>query len=176
MKSKYKNLHFHLNDVENVILARDLVLLNILDNIDPDRDEDMEFYGPYDLLQISHSRVEYRTEETKEEVKRVLKYWLKGKMCPEDVKNKRFEDFKKRTEKAMTLEKHLIPPHMYKKAQFNAWTEEILNFVEKGSSQREGAVKDPSELHTNITLLCPHVNGWRAHPNGTPFHSYNLYS
>ncbi|KAK3587577.1 hypothetical protein CHS0354_004870 [Potamilus streckersoni] len=188
-KSKSKNLHFFLNDIEGVILARNLVLLRILEIIDPSKDDDVEFLWSVwydaaipkeclirlkviiqDLLQNLSSTVEYVTEETEEELKSILKYWLIGNITHEDVKRSRLRVLHERLEKSKMMEKNIIPPHIYKKDQVSTWREEVVKFVESGSTYKDVS----GDFGANPTLICPRVAGWRVHPDGTPFHSYNL--
>ncbi|KAL3852369.1 hypothetical protein ACJMK2_016023, partial [Sinanodonta woodiana] len=192
-KSKPKNLHFYLNDIEDVILARNLILLRILEIIDPDKNEDVEFLWSIwydaaipkdslnrlihimqDLLQNVSPIVEYMTKETEEEVKSVLKYWLTSNVSLENVKATRSKLLYIRVDEAKMMEINIIPPDIYNTNQVRTWKEEVVNFIDTGSTYK-GDLNESCDLSANPTLVCPHVDGWRGHPAGTPFHSYNLY-
>ncbi|KAK3582021.1 hypothetical protein CHS0354_000262 [Potamilus streckersoni] len=193
-KSKSKNLHFYLNDIEGVILARNLILFKILEIIDPDKNEDVEFLWSVwydaqipkeslnrlmhiiqDLLENVPPFVEYMTKETEEEVKSVLKYWLIGNVSHEDVKDMRFKVLRERLLQAKTKGQNIIPNLIYGEDQVSTWISEVGNFVDTGSSYKEGHLNVSGDFSANPTLLCPQVAGWRVHPDATPFHSYNLY-
>ena len=103
-----ESLTFHLNDIDDVLLARNAVLLQIVNTIDPDKMDDIRFLWNIwynlrlsehdylrlksilsDILENPLSGLKFETQECSREVKRVIKYWLKLNMRVRDAQLKR---------------------------------------------------------------------------------------
>ena len=112
LKSRPNSLNFHLNDVDDLMLARDAVLFQIVNTIDSKDDEDIEFlwsvwYNAHltksqderlrfilkDFLENPQSCIKYGSSESTESIKRLFKSWLKARITMKQLNDSRRQFF-----------------------------------------------------------------------------------
>ena len=196
-----KSLSFHLNDMDDVLLARNVVLLKMVNTIDPSQREDIEFVWNVwynvqlseqhlgrlqailtDVLESPMEVLTFETEACSAAIKQVVKYWLRQKFKCHDILQQR-EEFMCRKVKANN-------PHMTDVTMETA-VSATIQFTLPGSFLpvhhtstemlrdeimtyvKTGNTKGSASGCTNPTLLCPHVNGWRVHPSCSAYKAFN---
>ena len=181
-----KSLSFHLNDMDDVLLARNAVLLKMVNTINPSQREDVEFVWNvwynvqlseqhYDRLQailtdVLESPMEILTFETEvcsAAIKKVVKYWLRQTFKCHDILQQR-EEFMCRKVKAN--KPHMTDVNMETAVFATSTTmvkDEIMTYLKTGNT------KGSASGRTNPTLVCPHVKGWRVHPGCSAYRAFN---
>ena len=193
-----KSLTFHLNDIDDVLLARNVVLIQIANTIDPDNIDDVKFlwsvwynlnlsqhhYQRYrivlsEILENPLDGVEFQSTECSNAVKSVIRFWLKKKIPLDDILAAR-EQFMCQKMEATTKSKQTfegVVGNLYVNSGY---------MVEHPGKMQSGPRKDEVQRYfksnttdavctgyTNTSLVCPHVDGWRVHPSSLPFSAYN---
>ena len=196
-----KSLSFHLNDMDDVLLARNAVLLKMVNTIDPSQREDVEFVWNVwynvqlskkhlgrlqailtDVLESPIEILTFETEACSAAIKQVVKYWLKQKTKSHDMLQQR-EEFICRKVKANNP--HVTDVTMETAVSATMTGTVPLSFLQvyhtsTGRLMQEletyfktGNTKGSASGHTNPTFLCPHVNGWRVHPGCSAYKAFN---
>ena len=198
-----KSLTFHINDIDDVLLARNTVLLHAVKNIDPDKGKDVDFLWNIwynlalseadsvrlkeiftDILQNPQDGVKFETDECSAAVKKVVKYWLKSTTPLKTIKKER--------EKLM-LKKADVDTQSSKGLSFKDCIEQLYISCDcmVGIMDSKLAVKNQMDdiktyfrtgstgltsgpAFTNPTFLCPDVESqWRVHPQSLPYCVFN---
>ena len=203
LKHGPESLNFHLNDIDDVMLARIAALLQIVSTLDADKGDDVQFLWNVwynlklsehdfqrlksilsDILENPLDCLKFGTQETATSVKRVIKYWLKLSMRVRDAQQKR-ESFmrKKAAADLQKKERDIKLPEIVDALLCNCSgfligclyrSKQVEYFEEIKTYYRTGS-SDESADHgfTNATLLCPHIDGWRVHPFALPYSAFN---
>ena len=202
-KTVPESLTFHLNDIDDVLLARNAVLLQIVHTIDPDMIDDIQFLwniwynlrlSEHDYLRLKSvltdivenplSFLKFAAQECSSAVKRVIKYWLKLNMRVRDAQLKR---------EAFIIKK--VAADLHKKEIHVKMTDAVETllcnssgfligclyrskqeeyFEEMKTYFRTGSTDNRDDPgYTNPIFLCPHVDGWRVHPTSLPYSAFN---
>ena len=200
IKPAPKSLTFNLNDIDDVLLARNTLLIHIANMIDPDNIGDVKFlwsvwynlnlsedhFQRYrtvlsEILEHPPGGLQYQSSECSNVVEAVLRYWLKKQIPLDEIKAARAQFMCKKMEaqtKSSTTFQEVVTSH-----QFNIGSMyHSPGTSEKLSNSRSDEVKRYFESnttdaacvgYTNTSFLCPHVDGWRVHPGSLPFYAYN---
>ena len=197
IQSKPKSLTFHLNDVDDVLLARNTVLLQIVTKIDPCKREDVEFLWNvwYDLnlsednlqrlkavltniLEYPLEGLTFESQECSSAVKTVVKQWLKMEIDIRETQSQRERFICQRLE-AYTNTRVSFPDavnQLYSNVQIcralvmHEHSEEMKTYFKTGSTDSGLAG------FTNPTFICPHINGYRVHPDSLPYFAFKKHA
>ena len=193
LKPQPNSLTFHLNDIDDVLLARNAVLLQIIHILDPSKREDVEFLwnvwynlhlseDDFQRLKsiLSHildsTLVSFTSEsdECSTAIKTVVKFWLEIKMDVKEAQSQRERFICKKLEAKLNDE--LTFSDAVASLAFSAGfphrplnthdSEEVTTYFRSGSTDVD------STEYTNPTFFCPHVSGWRVHPASLPYHAF----
>lgn len=198
LKPPPKSLIFHLNDIDDVLLARNAVLLQIVNSLDPSKREDVEFlWNVWYNLHLSEDDFErlksvlshildnklpsitFESDECSTAIKTVVKYWLKMKMDVKEAQSRRESFLCKKVEadnfkrkKYAKLEFSEAAHALGTNAGFFPRPRNMDDFQEVMTYFYNGSTDDDSTGHTNPTFFCPHVSGWRVHPASLPYRAF----
>ena len=195
-----KTLTFHLNDIDDVLLARNVVLIQIVNTIDPNNAGDVKFlwniwynlnlselhcqrlkHVLFDILEKPLEGVEVQSPECSDAIRRVVKYWLVKTVSVKEVQSQREKlvckkirvdrkseqevSFTDAVESLYTLSGFAV--NRFDPSKRKRRAEELERYFKAGSTDAvcRGV--------PNLTLLCPHVDGWRVYPVSLPFIGFN---
>ena len=198
IKPAPNSLTFHLNDIDDVLLARNAVLIQIANTIYPDNLDDVKFlwsvwynlnlseqhYQRFrtvlsDILENPLDGLEFQSSECTIAIKRVIRYWLKKQIPLDEIKSAREKFICKKIEATakskVTFEEAVINLHVN-----SGFMIDRRGQMQAGHRSDEvkryyatNTTDATSAGYTNTSLLCPHVDGWRVHPSLLPFNAYN---
>ena len=191
-----KTLTFHVNDIDDVLLARNAVLIQIVNTVDPTNAGDVKFLWNvwynlnlseihcqrlksvlFDILEKPLDGLVFHSPECSDAIKRVVKYWLVKTISVKQVQSQRETFVCKKMRIEIKSEQEVsfadAVASLYslsgfavnKKVQQRA--EELQSYFKTGSTDAicRGV--------PNLTLLCPHADGWRVYPDSLPFSGFN---
>ena len=197
-----KSLTFHINDIDDVLLARNTVLLHAVKNVDPDNRKDVDFLWNIwynlalseadstrlkeiftDILQNPDDCVKFETEECSVAVKKIVKYWLKSTTPLKKIKKEREKLMRKKvdidTKSSRGVSFEDCIDNLYISCDCMPGLDSTLaakNQVDdiKAYFRTGSTDKGPGRDFTNPTFLCPDVESqWRVHPQSLPYCVFN---
>ena len=193
--NEYRPIVFHLNDVMPTIVARNVLLLEIIATISPSCKDDMDFlwavWYNVDLSEAHYQRlvsildhlvsvpfrpschVEYGSQEMLENSRMVWLSWIVLFISIEEAREKRrSSDVSRKAGYTVSLEHLVSTAHMVKVHEMKEWFEpEIMAVFERGSVTRRPFVLDvPKQI--NPTLWIPSSRAWECHYALHPFVNY----
>ena len=195
-----KTLTFHVNDIDDVVLARNAVLIQIATTIDPTNAADVKFLWNvwynlnlpeihcqrlksilFDILEKPLDGLEFQSSECSDAIKRVVKFWL--------VKTESVTDVQSQREK-FVCKKSRVNMQSHQEVSYAEAVEDLITHsgfaldrynppnAKRRAEELERYYKTGSTDTVcrgvpNPTLLCPHVDGWRVFPDSSPFSGFN---
>ena len=195
--SKKPRLHFHMCDFDLAVLARNAVLLEIITEIDPSFDSDMQFiwnvWYNLGLTEIQHQRLckildrlcenpfkprsmsNIDKESTLSKLKGIWLQWRKVGSSLVEMKKIRAEFLKgKNVNKAMKIEQLPVGfsasnVSSRKETMKKQLEEELAAYVKNGTSFSEESL-----THPNPTLFRSSIPKYEVHYASNPFESYDI--
>ncbi|XP_063437382.1 uncharacterized protein LOC134718660 isoform X1 [Mytilus trossulus] len=197
------SISMYLNDSDDVVLARNILLLKILETCDSNDKKTLSFlwsvwYNTFltplehtclkDLIHNVQQKlpecVEYAEEYSLKDIDKVFKYWSE---------NLKINSKKIKKDRDSFVQKYVSSEYNEETTYHTAI--ECLSAAEASifcimpgctlfkkrlaelKSYVVSGVSSSAQTDTlnrvNVTLLCPHSKEWRVEPSGTPFHAYN---
>ena len=197
LKRTPRSLEFNINDIDEVCLARDAILLSILDSINPEIPGDVEFLWSvwYNLhlekqeklrlnslmnnfLEHSGDLLEFPDAASRKKLHDVIKQWTDMSIsCTKVLKLRERSLTKMRKEQSFESALSIILSRSCdiqlpeQSIIDTRWKDEYENYFRHGSCKEN--VQDDNTC-VNPTLWCPRTNDWRVHYASRPFISYNF--
>ena len=200
VKPSPETLSFHVNDIDDVILARNVVLILIVNTIDPTSTADVKFLWSVwynlnlsethcqrlkslllDILEKPLEGLEFQTPECSDAIKQVVKYWLVKTVSINDVQSQREKFVCKKSQYILDSRDEIsFAVAVTSMCYLSGFGLDRYN-PQKSKQRAEeleryyktGSTDTVCRGVPNPTLLCPHVDGWRVFPDSVPFSGYN---
>ena len=190
-------LEFNINDVDEVCLARDVVLLTILDSINPEIPDDVEFLWSvwYNLhiernqherlnclmkkyLENGSDLIKFPDNTSQQTIQKFIRQWATLSLSCKEISEVRKKsilrmsqtnDFEKALSSISWGNANVQLPE--ESATDEKWRAEVENYFRNGSCWEHVGHEGMS---VNPTFWCPQINDWRVHYASNPFQSYNI--